>query len=188
MKHALALFILISPLQGQTETIRVDLKVLTGGALSGLVVDHNDHGLVIVREDTPYVFAWTELEAGSAYAAKRRLLALDRGGGDRLTAEDLFALGRFALQQGRGELASKVFRQAILLDASYKNKIKESLNRQPSKTGTTSIGLDQAQRADARIATHCDVYNNAAQSDGSVSLPTGIGPPAKAGFTWRSLR
>lgn len=177
MKHTLALFILISPLQGQTETIRVDLKVLTGGALSGLVVDHNDHGLVIVREDTPYVFAWTELEAGSAYAAKRRLLALDRGGDDRLTAEDLFGLGQFALQQGRGDLAGEMFRQVIRLDASYKNKIKDALNRQRSKTGTAYVGLDQAQRADARIAAPCDVDNNAAQSGGSVSSPNGIGSP-----------
>lgn len=85
---------------GQTETIRVDLRLRTGGALTGLVVDHTDHGLVIVHEDTPYVFAWEELEAGCACGTKHALLAFDRGGDERLLAEDHFQLGMFALSQG----------------------------------------------------------------------------------------
>ena len=45
-----------------TETIRVELKLQTGGAIAGAVVDHTDHGLVVVNKSTPYVFAWSELE------------------------------------------------------------------------------------------------------------------------------
>jgi hypothetical protein len=125
------LFVLGSagPTQGQTETIRIDVKLRTGGALSGLVVDHSDHGLVVVRDKTPYVFSWGELEAGSAYAAKRRLRALERGGDENLLAADFFELGLFSLHHGRADLASRAFGSATRLDASFKAKVKEALDR-----------------------------------------------------------
>ena len=115
--------------QGQTETIRVDVKLRTGGALSGLVVDHSDHGLVVVHDKTPYVFSWGELEAGSAYAAKRRLRAHARGGDENLLAADFFELGLFSLRHGRADLASRAFGRATGLDASYKAKVRGVLDR-----------------------------------------------------------
>ena len=70
-------------------TIHADLRLRTGGGLAGPVVDSTDHGLVVVHDHTPYVFAWEELEPASAYETKGALLALARGGKDRMTAEDL---------------------------------------------------------------------------------------------------
>jgi hypothetical protein len=101
-----------------TETIRVELSLRTGGGLAGAVVDHNDHGLVIVNHDTPYVFSWTEIEGDSAYAVRRRLLELQRQGDERLTADDLVGLGFFALRMGRAEPAARDFRRAKSMDAS----------------------------------------------------------------------
>ncbi len=112
----------------QTETISVDVKLRTGGALSGLVVDHTGHGLVIVHDKTPYVFAWSELEGGSAWAAKRALLVLERGGAAELTAEDHFQLGAFALEQGRNDLAVNEFREAEAGDVSYRPLIRAAFD------------------------------------------------------------
>ncbi|MGD2109854.1 MAG: hypothetical protein PVI86_10725, partial [Phycisphaerae bacterium] len=104
---------------GQTQTIRVDLKLRTGGALSGAVLDHTEHGLVVVHEQTPYVFAWEELEGVNACQTKRALLVFDRGGEDRLTAEDYFQLGLFMLAQDRHDLAAREFGRAQDLDPTF---------------------------------------------------------------------
>ncbi len=109
------------------ETISVDVRLRTGGSLSGLVVADTDHGLVVVHDKTPYVFAWVELEAGSAYTTKRTLLILDRGGVSKLTAEDHFQLGLFALKQGRNDLAVGAFRVAEKRNARYKRRVVNAL-------------------------------------------------------------
>ena len=108
----------------RSETIRVDLRLRTGGRLSGPVLDATEHGLVVVHDGFPYVFAWGELEAGSAYGTKRALMALRRGGTDRLTAEDHFQLGLFARRHGRSDLAANSFHFASRLDADYRARVK----------------------------------------------------------------
>ncbi len=120
-------FMVIPAARGQTETISVHLELWTGGSLDGLVVDHSDHGIVVMRENIPYVFAWNELEPGSAVAVKRTLLALRRGGREALTAEDHFQLGCFALARSGNALAGKEFRKARKLDPTYKEAIREVL-------------------------------------------------------------
>jgi hypothetical protein len=113
---------------GQTETLRVDLQLRTGGGLTGLVLDHTEHGLVVVRANTPYVFSWNELEAGCAVGTRRALMALDRGGREHLRAEDHLLLGRFALAQGRNDLAATEFRHAERLDPSCAPLIRAAFN------------------------------------------------------------
>ena len=112
---------------GETETIRVDLKLRTGGSLSGLAVDHTLHGLVVVRDDVPYVFAWQEIESGSAYIARGNLVALARGGRENLSAEDHFDLGLFALAQHRPDLASREFRTASRTDGRFTPRAREAM-------------------------------------------------------------
>lgn len=107
------------------ETIRVDLRLRTGGGISGPVLDSTDHGLVVVHDNVPYVFAWEELEGGSAFGTRRELLRFARGGKDRLTAEDHFQLGLFARRHGRNDLAADSFHRATRLDAGYRARIKE---------------------------------------------------------------
>ena len=114
---------------GETETIEVDLKLCTGGAISGLVVDHTCDGIVVVRDTTPYVFAWDEVKTGSAYVAKRDLLALERGGRQRLTAKDHYQLGTFALSRGRRDLAGREFGKAVKLDQSYQALAREAFDK-----------------------------------------------------------
>ncbi len=109
--------------RGQTETIRVDLKLRAGGSLSGLVVDHSEHALVLVHEQKPYLFSWIELEFGSAYAVKRALLVHQRGGEDKLTAQDAFDLGRLALRHDRNDVAAQAFRDAERLNRELKEPI-----------------------------------------------------------------
>ncbi len=127
LRLACAVLALTSIVCAETETIRVDLKLRTGGALSGLVVDHTEHGLVIVHEDTPYVFAWSELEAGCAYGTKRALLILLRGDKTHLSAEDHYQLGLFALRHARSTSAANEFRMARKLGSGYGPMIKEAL-------------------------------------------------------------
>lgn len=118
----------VSPQTGPTETVRVNLKLRTGGAVAGLVVDHNEHGLVVVHQDTPYVFAWEELEPGSAYGTRRVLLAFRRNGEDCLSAEDHFQLGLFALRHGRKDLAGREFGRAIRQEPDFKPLVKGAVN------------------------------------------------------------
>lgn len=108
------------------KTIPVSLKLRTGGEISGAVLDSNEHGLVILNENVPYVFGWVELEPQSALATKRNLIALDRGGADRLTAEDHFQLGMLVLRAGRNDLGAHEFEKARKLDRTYTIRIKEA--------------------------------------------------------------
>lgn len=138
-----AVAVLEPPTLAQTETISVDLRLRTGGALSGPVVDYNDDGLVIVHEKTPYVFAWRELVSGNAIVAHRALYVLSRGGENRLTAADRFALGEFALDQGRNDLAVREFLQARRLDATFAPRIAEAFGafRRRRESRRSDLGL-----------------------------------------------
>lgn len=140
----LALAVGPSDAPGQTETIRVDLELRTGGALSGLVVEHTDHGLVVVHEETPYVFAWQELEPSSAFGARRALLSFERGGRDRLVAQDHFELGLMALTLGRKDLAAIEFRRAKRIDPTYAAQI------------TIAVADFERRRAAAAVALPLD--------------------------------
>lgn len=113
---------------GQTKSIEVSLKLETGGAITGLVVDHNDHGIVVVNGSTPHVFAWDDVETRTAYVAKRDLAALARGGQDDLTAADHFSLGLFALSRDRRDLAAMHFGRAGSLDGSYRPRARAAVD------------------------------------------------------------
>ena len=109
------------------KTIHADLRLQTGGGLSGPVVDSTDHGLVVVHDHTPYVFAWEELEPDSAYETKGALLALARGGKDRMTAEDYFQLGLFAYRHGLGDRATNCFGRSVRLNVKYRSRVKSAV-------------------------------------------------------------
>jgi hypothetical protein len=100
-------------------TILVDLKLRSGGAISGAVIDHTNDGLVVFAAGKPYAFSWAELDGGSAYDAKRSLLIFERGDVIKLTATDHFDLGVFALREGRNDVAANAFRAAEKLNKSY---------------------------------------------------------------------
>jgi hypothetical protein len=129
MKAIAFLFLCVSAASGAEsrtnpqETVNVHLKLLAQGAVSGAVIDHSEVGLVVAVGNKPMVFAWEEVEAGSAYRAKRDLLALERGQLENLTAEDHFQLGLFALQRNRPVVARNEFRQAEDLDHSYRQRV-----------------------------------------------------------------
>ena len=130
----------------QGATIEVTVKTRTGGQVTGVVVDHNEHGLVVLSGQLPFVFAYRELEPGSAFVTKRDLLALERGGTDRLTADDHFALGAFALRMDRNDLAALEFRKAGGLDASFKPRARQAFaefrerNRAAGAEGPSFMG------------------------------------------------
>lgn len=167
---------------GQTETIRVDLKLRTGGALSGPVVDQTDHGLVIVHETVPYVFAWGELESGCAYRTRRSLLVFQRGGEQQLTPEDYFQLGVFMLAQDRNDLASREFRQARRLDRAYGPLIDEAIDeyrRRQERWGVeravTIDGSGLAERAtdDSRLPGMAERIPDKIADPQSVTIASG---------------
>jgi len=138
----LALTVVAAAAPGQTQTISVDLKLRTGGALNGLVVDHSERALVIVRDRKPYVFSWNELEFGSAFTAKRAVLALERGGPEKLTGEDAFELGRFALAHDRNDVAAQAFRDAERLNAKLKEPIRRAFDEYRRRKAATSDNDD----------------------------------------------
>ncbi|MFQ5591446.1 MAG: hypothetical protein ACE5HE_09815 [Phycisphaerae bacterium] len=144
--------------RGQTETIGVDLKLETGGALSGLLVDATDHGIVVVADSIPYVFSWGELEAGTAYVVKRDWLALQRGGSQHLTAEDHYQLGLYAITRKRTDLSASEFRKAESLDRTYRELAQLAFDEYRKKTRTAaktghimaSLGADDTPETDTR--------------------------------------
>lgn len=142
-----------SDARGQTETISLDLELVTGGRLTGLVVEHTDFGLVIVHEQTPYVFAWDEVETPSAYRAKRALRAWARGGRDHLTAEDHYALGLFALERGNATLARKEFDEACSLDSEYEARVHNAFERHRARRKSTRSKHDPFDERPTPTAT-----------------------------------
>ena len=120
----------VEPIQPIAEpdlvTISLTLKLRTGGQLSGAVLDHDEHAIVILSDFAPYVFAWSELDAGAALGAKRTLLARERGGARHFSADDHLRLGMFVLQSGRNDLASNEFDQARKLNPRLAPKIQEA--------------------------------------------------------------
>lgn len=141
-----------------TETIQVDLKLATGGALTGWVVDHTVHGLVIVRGNVPYVFAWSELESGSAYVVRRDLAVLARGGSEHLGADDHFELAVFALGQNRTDLAAREFRAAGRIDDRYEPKARRAMRayRRKQKNEADRYGSVEIENASDPASTGRD--------------------------------
>ncbi len=161
------------------ETIRVDLRLRTGGGLSGPVLDYTDHGLVLLHDHTPYVFAWEELEVGSAYGTRRALLAFERGGKEHLTAEDHFQLGLFAHRHGRDDLAANEFRPAMRMDSTYRARIKAA-----TADGTRAdvrIGDQAESDTGAGSADNRDAHPQADRDEGGPHEPTIRFPTVAAG-------
>lgn len=156
------------PVSGRT--IRADLRLRTGGGLSGPVVDSSDHGLVVVHDHTPHVFAWTELEPDSAYETKGALLALARGGKDRMAAEDYFRLGLFAYRHGLADRAGNCFGRATRLDATYRSRVKSAV-AEWKPHDDARVGLDAVTDDGAAL-----VENDPVIDPPSEFLGTGIAP------------
>lgn len=116
-----------SPAVAQTTTVNVRLRLVTGGRIEGGVLDHNEHGLVVVAANTPFVLAWTDIEAISSVAAKFAIIEAARGGRDKVTAGDYFDLGLYALTRNRSERASTLFRAAKRLDPSLAEEVRQAL-------------------------------------------------------------
>jgi len=125
----------------ESQTVRVDLRLRTGGIVSGLVVDHDDHALVIVREGTPYVFSWREMELSSALAARKAAVSVSLRGHQELSADDHFALGQLALNHDRTDVAALEFRKAEKLEKDLAPRIREafSVYRQAKATATDDL-------------------------------------------------
>lgn len=140
----------------QPNTVSVDLKLRTGGGISGLVVEHDHHGLVVVRDQRPYAFAWNEIEPGKAYVAWRKVLVLERGGDERLSAQDFFDIGRFALRVGRNDLAADEFARARRLDRSFEPRIRRAFDdfreRQSKLRATPSARFDEVSPREPDVA------------------------------------
>jgi len=111
-----------APAGGAERTIEVTLDLETGGSITGMVVDHNEHGIVVAAGGTPYVVAWDDVETRTAYVTRRDLLAMARGGPDELTAADHFDIGLFALSRDRSDLAATHFGRAGTLDRRYQQR------------------------------------------------------------------
>lgn len=111
------------------KTIEIPLQLETGGSLRGAVLDHNDEAIVVEAEGRPFVFGWDEIETASAFAARRALLAMERGGRENLTPTDHFELGLFALDRDRFSAAQRSFGQARTVDPDLAPAIERALDQ-----------------------------------------------------------
>ena len=139
--HSTILALTPPSLNGVTETVRVELKLRTGGGITGVVVDYSDDAVVIAHEGVPYVFAWQELESANAYLTRRTLAIFDRG--ERpLTAEDHFRLGVFALKQDRKDLAADAFRLATRAGGDFASAVRSAYDEYARRVAAFSTGDD----------------------------------------------
>lgn len=122
--------------QELSNTIEVNLSLRSGGTISGLVVTHDNHGLVIARDNKPYVFAWNELESHSAYTIKNDLMVLHQGDKNQWVAQDYFELGMFSLSIHRPDLADRAFNSATKTDRKYRNTTREAMAAYDSRANT----------------------------------------------------
>ena len=133
--------------QPSVPPVSVELTLLTRGKISGPVLDYDSEGLVIVADRKAFVVAFSEMDSGSAFRAKRALLAALRGGQPMLTAEDRFGLGLYMLSRGRNVIAANEFKASTRLDRSYGPKGKAALDRFRS---------EQARRPVAKLSALSD--------------------------------
>lgn len=103
--------------------LTLTLKLQVGGEVFGEVLDATDELIVVDYLGAVCAFAYDELQVASAYQAKRKLLMRERGHPEALTAEDHFALGRYALRRDRPVLANVEFKEAQRLDAAFGGRI-----------------------------------------------------------------
>lgn len=111
------------PPRNKQPPFELTVKLLVGGELFGLMLDYSDELIVLEYQGVPCVVAFDELKTASAYRAKKALLAHERGGVERLSAEDHFQLGGYALRRDHPSLANNEFKEAQRLDGSYRSRI-----------------------------------------------------------------
>lgn len=111
------------------KTISLNLKLRTGGEVTGALLDHDANALVVLSGTTPYVFAWIELDPGSALFARRKIMELGKKPGEQFSAAEYFELGKFALDMGRNDLASIEFEEARKKDRSYAPRVKAAFDQ-----------------------------------------------------------
>jgi len=159
------------------KTIEVPLRLETGGSLRGAVLDHNDEAIVVEAEGRPFVFAWNEIETASAFAARREVMAMERGGRENLTAADHYELGLFALDRDRFSAAQRSFGSARSLDPEFASMIERAIDayRQRRRAAANESDND-ASTADLDDNDSADAGDG---NDGSTSdlapLPRGDG-------------
>lgn len=161
------------------ESIQVDLKLRTGGAFRAALVEHTAHGIVVVRDQAPYVFAWTELESGSAYVIRRDLLIRERGDQGRLSADDQFLLGRFALKCERTDLAARCFGKAGKIDRAFQTRARAAFDayrrrrKESAKQSDRFGGNEQDTEVDADLPPMLPVESTIELADLTFGLNSG---------------
>ena len=109
--------------QAERPTVTVQLR--TGGSVTGQVVDHDEHAILLLRGTTPFVFSWRELELPSALAARSAWLDAKHAG-KPWTADEHFALGQFSLRFDRNDMSDDYFRTAARLDRRFEPRIRQA--------------------------------------------------------------
>lgn len=107
--------------------ISVRLTMITGGDVIGPVIAYTDDCIVVDFLGAPHAIPWAQIDVGSAYRSRRALLADERGGRARLTADDHFSLGVFALNRDHATLARQELEQAAELDPKYEQPVEALL-------------------------------------------------------------
>lgn len=160
------------------------MKLRTGGAVSGQLLDFNDHGLVIVADRTPFAFAWVELDGGSAYSVRRQIVLEQRGGISRFTAEDHFDLGLFALTHGRIDLAQNAFRAAAKIQPSLGTRGQNAVVEHQRRTNEHRRALESIDSVVSAADASDNGSDDAAKADGAAGL---LVPDLASSTAWETI-
>lgn len=141
-------FLCVSAAAGEKQTI-LALDLYTGGRIEGWVVDHNEHGVVLVNQNTPYVLAWSEVTPACAVGSRFKVLAAARGGRDRVTADDYFEIGLYALARNKNAKGTALFRSAVRLRPDLADNVRRAIAQYRKKqSGLSKVGAAPLPRSD----------------------------------------
>lgn len=161
----------------QASALKVTLKLAIGGEVAGEVLDHTDELIVLDYQGVPCAFAFDELEVASAYLAKRELLIRARGGPDRLTAEDHYRLGAYALHREHSALANREFRLAEQADGGFRDKIDQALRedrdrrmQEKAESGSTPLDAPPAPAGEPVLPGAAEAVDGLDPSDSAAVI------------------
>lgn len=136
-------FLISTSVSSAADRPTIPLTMMTGAEITGRLVTFTDELVVLEVDGFPCAIGFDQVVPDSAYQTIFRLRARQRGGSDRLTAADHYAIGLFALRRDRYALAKHRFIDARRLDPSYRSRGDAALQAHRRSRRAAAAGLVQ---------------------------------------------
>lgn len=152
----------------------IRLTMITGAEVTGPLISFSNELVVLEVDGFPSAIGFDSIETDSACRISFELHTRLRGGRDRLTAADHYALGLFTLRRNRYALARRRFAQAGRLDASYRQRSDDALaaHRRSRRQAAQVPGLEPDDNEAALLAGSASLRSESAGPDeASTGVP-----------------